>query len=156
MLFQQRQESQPGRLEISAEAFHGFENRQNPSSRRLPHKQILATFSQDFTDIDLPLYRLLERFGKLIPNAPAMRPERTSGPLPDMNTIDWIDVSLVCFHTLHKIADIKIEWVDVLALHLDFDSRKRTLSIFRYPSFCFLMYTSGAVTINERYDLKII
>jgi hypothetical protein len=37
---------------------------------------------------------------------------------------------------------LEIRWVDTLALHLDYDKSSRTLSLFRYPSFCIAMLQS--------------
>jgi hypothetical protein len=45
----------------------------------------------------------------------------------------------VCWYTLHKVAELRIEWVTALSLHLELDSSKRTLKLFRYPSFVRMM-----------------
>lgn len=102
-----------------------------------------------------PLYTLLGSFGKIIPE------RNREGLLQDAASImlgrqdGWIEVSLVCFHTLHNVATVKIEWVDCLSLHLEFDSRARTLKLFRYPSVCFLLRrneTNGETSIMSRYS----
>jgi hypothetical protein len=47
-------------------------------------------------------------------------------------------VSSLNFSSLQVMGKIRLKWVDNINAHLDFDSRTRTLSIFRYPSFCAL------------------
>jgi hypothetical protein len=37
---------------------------------------------------------------------------------------------------LHQLAKIEIEWVDVMAPHLEFDKATNKLYLFRHPSFC--------------------
>jgi hypothetical protein len=39
-------------------------------------------------------------------------------------------------YSLQSIAKIRIQWVDVLAPHMEFDKATNTLFLFRYPSFC--------------------
>lgn len=45
-------------------------------------------------------------------------------------------VSTLNFQSLQTIGKIRLKWVNDLSSHLDFESRKRTLSLFRFPSFC--------------------
>jgi hypothetical protein len=61
-----------------------------------------------------------------------------------------IERSLMRFLTLSKVAGIKIGWVDTLNAHLDFDSSKKQLSAFRFPSFCLLSSRSEGPAIGER------
>lgn len=99
---------------------------------------------------DQPLYTLLREFGKIIPEYNReLSPLDAPGALPGRHD-GWIDLSLVCFHTLHKVATVKIEWVDSLSLHLEFDSRARILKVFRYPSLCFLMCCNEETSIMSR------
>ena len=53
-----------------------------------------------------------------------------------------LHVSTLTFHSLQTIGKIRLNWVDELSSHLDFESRTRTLSVFRFPSFCALTATS--------------
>jgi hypothetical protein len=48
--------------------------------------------------------------------------------------------SYISFHSLHQVLNVKVEWVDVLNQHLEFDHRNAVLRIFRFPSMCRLMY----------------
>lgn len=52
-------------------------------------------------------------------------------------------VSSLNFNSLQITGKLRLKWVDNITSHLDFNSRTRTLSIFRYPSFCALT-TLGA------------
>ena len=47
-------------------------------------------------------------------------------------------LSTLHYETLQTIGKIHIEWVDDLSSHLDFDSANRSLSVFRFPTFCAL------------------
>lgn len=52
---------------------------------------------------------------------------------------DILETTNLNYYTLSKVANIEIIWVDSLLQHLDFDRRSKTLKIFRFPSFCYLM-----------------
>ena len=45
-------------------------------------------------------------------------------------------VSTINYHSLRTIGKVGLKWVDDMSCHLSFDSRTRTLSVFRLPSFC--------------------
>lgn len=100
---------------------------------------------------DQPFYTLLKKFGNIIPERekdsswmyeyPSARAGQREG---------WIDLSLVCFHTLHTVSSVKIEWVDCLSLHLEFESRTKTLKLFRFPSLCFLMCSNRNQSVLSR------
>lgn len=47
---------------------------------------------------------------------------------------------LVCYGAVRLTAGLEIEWVDSLSLHLDLDASRRTLKLFRFPSYCRMMY----------------
>jgi len=99
-----------------------------------------CTFKQGFDYIDLPIYTLLGRFGDLIPEA---RPHQGS-------PLEVVMVQSVCYNTLQYLAELKIEWVTSLTLHLELDSGKRTLKLFQFPSFCRMMYVEGKSHIMSR------
>ncbi|KAI7973190.1 hypothetical protein EIK77_004467 [Talaromyces pinophilus] len=52
---------------------------------------------------------------------------------------DILETTNLNYYTLSKVANIQILWVDSLLQHLDFDRRSKTLKIFRFPSFCYLL-----------------
>ncbi len=98
---------------------------------RLRSSRTFTSYRQNgFDGFDHEVFIFLRRFGRLIP-------EHGVG-LADATQL--ITVSYVCFAMLDKVADIKIEWVNSLSLHLEFDNVRRVLKIFRFPSFCMLMY----------------
>jgi len=49
-----------------------------------------------------------------------------------------LHVASLNFASLRLIGKIRVAWVDNLSHHLDFDAPSRTLSIFKFPSFCAL------------------
>lgn len=49
---------------------------------------------------------------------------------------DRLYESALNYSSLFTIGGVKIKWVDTLTAHLAFNRRTRTLSIFRFPSFC--------------------
>jgi hypothetical protein len=108
--------------------------------RRLRHRrrETFISYQQSLDNVDQPLRVLLQTFGKIVPTASVSRGLETVGITA--NPYDpVIELPLICFHTLHRVAGIKIEWVDSLSLHLEFDSYTKVLKIFRFPSFCLIM-----------------
>ena len=101
-------------------------------------------YKQNFDYIDSPLYELLGRFGELIPQS---RPYSINEP---GRPTEVITVKDVCFNTLQGLADLKIEWVTSLALHLEMDSSKKTLKLFQFPSFCKMMSVERETHILSR------
>jgi hypothetical protein len=117
--------------------------------RRRALKKTFTNFTQTLELNDQPLHRLLGRFGSVIPQR---QRQYLTGHLtpssiaPIRHDDERIEVSLLCFHTLSKVANIKIEWVDISSLHLEFDSYTKVLKVFRLPSFCLLMCSCEKVS----------
>lgn len=147
-------ETDPGDfLQISIPNSEIFDDQRSRTSRY--KNKVIKSRRQNLDCVDLPLDGLLRRFGNLIPQrwwySDAFNMKRQNLPhYSAPGREDWIDVSFVCFHTLHKLSNVKIEWVDSLSLHLVFDSRTRVLSVFKFPSFAFLMYHSESGRILGR------
>jgi hypothetical protein len=57
--------------------------------------------------------------------------------------------STLNYSSLFTIGRIRLKWVDTLTAHLDFDRQTRTLSVFRFPSFC-------VANVLRTKDLKIL
>jgi hypothetical protein len=91
--------------------------------------RIFTSYIQDQERTDQPLCLYFLRFGKIIP---AIEEYQANPPL--------ITVSHVCYSILDKIAGVEIEWVNALSQHLEFDNVQGSLKIFKFPSFCMLMY----------------
>lgn len=115
---------------------------------------------------DSPLHLLAENSGRRYTARDTRRPLskmfysfREAGTLPAMQGTEWqsqpdseyqpgparrlagdeedaLFESSLNYFTLHTIGRIKLKWVDTLTAHLAFDRSTRTLSLFRYPSFC--------------------
>ncbi|KAI9861544.1 MAG: hypothetical protein M1813_005154 [Trichoglossum hirsutum] len=107
-----------------------------------------CTFKQGFDYIDLPLYSLLGRYGELIPEARTHLVHEAG--FSRSHSVECIMVQSVCFYTLQHLAELKIEWVTSLALHLELDSGKKTLKLFQFPSFCRMMYVERKSNILSR------
>ncbi|KAF8865228.1 hypothetical protein BDZ45DRAFT_684279 [Acephala macrosclerotiorum] len=123
-------------------------NNKKPAKRRASRRRIktFAIYEQPLESndhLDQPLYTLLGSFGKIIPQR--NRQSSITGhstpllALPARPDEHWIELSLLCFHTLEKVAFIKVEWVDSLSLHLEFDRSTKVLKLFRLPSLCLIM-----------------
>lgn len=98
------------------------------------------SYSQSLEHHDQPLVHLLRRFGDLIPSYKG-DPRVTQGsPLGPSMYAESIELSYMSFDMIKNFAKIRIEWVDCLSMHLEFDSRTKTLKVFRYPSYCRIMY----------------
>lgn len=91
---------------------------------------------------DRPLSVLLKAFGQLLP----ARSSNFSYLASETGSIASVWQPLHPEETnaylLHVLLRVQIRWVDILALHLDYDKTTRTLSLFRYPSFCLEMLQS--------------
>jgi hypothetical protein len=125
MLYDPAPAQAPGVLEIRRS------RRSMPQHRlRLRPDRTFHSYKQHgFDTFDQPIIIFLRKFGHLIPE---------TGP-GLAQTSELINVSSVCFSVLAKVADVTIEWVNSLSLHLEFDNIQRVLKVFRFPSFCLLM-----------------
>jgi hypothetical protein len=135
---------------------------------RLRRNDVIHTFSLNIVSPEQcvsitqqPLHRLLHRFGSLIPRPDDICDswELMSGSATqavsywgsDSALDSSITVHHVCFHTLQKIIEVKIQWVETLNQHLEFDPGKKTLKLFRYPAFCWMMCrNAGFDTFSSR------
>jgi hypothetical protein len=106
---------------------------------------VVSSFSQDIgqagDEIHKALFhRMLSQFGSLFPQAAG--PTYADSMLnPGLAGNDnHLAVSYVCFNTLKNVGNLRIEWVNTLNLHLQLDIRKRVLRLYRFPSFCWLLY----------------
>lgn len=91
----------------------------------------------------LPIHQVLKHFGELIPGSINYKPLATINPRTTNILSDQLLVSCLNYWTLSKIAAVKIEFVEILSLHLEFDEETQTLKIFRFPSVCRLMCIPG-------------
>ena len=131
-------------------------SRQTRVSKRAFNTHIFLTYEQDFRTVQQPLSLLLRVFGNVVPLAEDMATDfshllaspTTNGP--NFNS-EYLILSYLSYSTLSRIAQIKIEWVDSVNLHLDFDEGRRLLKLFRFPSFCRLAYPAkGRKTFLHR------
>lgn len=67
------------------------------------------------------------------------------GPIPcgfvstDESRVDTVQATNINYYTLIKMAKLRIIWVESVCEHLEFGSLKKTLKLFRFPSFCAMM-----------------
>jgi hypothetical protein len=94
-----------------------------------PNDRSTIRRSQVYEASGRPFFPFLESFGPLVPKK----------PLPPDHTIN-VSVSFLTISalSLNPSEQINIVWVRTLGLHLCFDAEQRTLSLFRFPSFCAL------------------
>ena len=107
---------------------------------------LFDTYSVSLDLADRPLAILLKAYGNLLP-ARCRSSENVASELA-RKVYSWTSLSSsdTNAYLLHTLLRVDIRWVDTLALHLDYDKSSRTLSIFRYPSFCIAMLQSkGAI-----------
>jgi len=129
---------------------------QRSRNRRTPRctSRTFTCYQQTFDNKDLPIHKFLRRFGEIVPLYDVGIHRESGTPLVISGRDDgWIDQSLVCFHTLAKVASIKVQWVDCVGLHLEFDSRTKVLKLFRFPSFCLIMIVIGDKSPLSEYEL---
>ena len=105
--------------------------------------EVLHNFEQDFNQLQQPLTNLFFAFGNFLPPFDSHLYTDSSASNNTLRHIDhseYLILSFLSYRTLVKVAKIKIQWVDSLNLHLEFDEGARVLKLFRFPSFCRLMY----------------
>ena len=138
MLYDPEMAPSPNELSLS---------RQTRVSHRAFNTTVLLSYEQGFALVQQPLGRLFRVFGNIIPQSEDTNAELThmlssptaSGPY---QSSEYLVLSYLSYHTLSRVAQIKIEWVDCINLHLEFDEGRRLLKLFRFPSFCRLAYPS--------------
>ncbi|KAI9668930.1 MAG: hypothetical protein M1829_005242 [Trizodia sp. TS-e1964] len=64
-------------------------------------------------------------------------------PRPAAHDAAVLFVSTINYHSLRTIGKVRLQWVDSMSCHLKFDSRTRSLSLFRFPTFCALTAIAG-------------
>lgn len=84
-----------------------------------------------------PLHNLLAQFGDIMPKVEVDQQYLSSVD------VDHINITYMNFYTLKYVANIEIEWVNTLNLHLQLDTRRRILRLFRFPAFCHLLWTDN-------------
>lgn len=97
--------------------------------------QVFMALKQDQSRIRCCLPDFLLGFGLMLPKQNLC----TSEDLEDRHAFDKVAIcSPFEFNAtlLQSLARINIQWVDVMAPHLEFDKATNTLFLFRYPSFC--------------------
>ena len=88
----------------------------------------------DLADREMAI--LLKGLGNLLPPRPPDLAKLASETSKEASAWSSIVPAEVNAHILSAILRVRILWVDTLSLHLDYDQATRTLSFFRFPSFC--------------------
>ncbi|KAK2595620.1 hypothetical protein QQS21_006667 [Conoideocrella luteorostrata] len=60
------------------------------------------------------------------------------------------------YFSLFKIGRVKLKWVDTITSHLIFERSTRTLSLFRFPSFCAMSIKKRENTTIEKLTAKLL
>ncbi len=103
---------------------------------------VFDTFKVSADLAELPMMIFLKAYGNLLP-ARSQAWDKETNKLTEA-ALSWfpIDPSEMNAHFFQMMLRVDIRWVDTLALHIDYDKSTRTLSLFRYPSFCVAMLES--------------
>ena len=106
---------------------------------RVSRNDTWISFSQDISHANLPIVTLLRRFGNV--RGPIPRTVINDADIANAlsNTGDPLISSNISYFTLTRVAEITIEWVNSVCLHLEFDMRRKVLKLFRFPSLCGLL-----------------
>ncbi|KAL2064597.1 hypothetical protein VTL71DRAFT_3734 [Oculimacula yallundae] len=107
---------------------------------------------QDLQLADQPLPALLKAFGNILPQSkqPSFSGQITpfaSHQRPE----ELIEASTLCLYNLHNLMEIRIEWVDCLSLHLEYNNKTKVLRVYRFPSFCLLMCCSDTSYLSRLF-----
>jgi hypothetical protein len=107
---------------------------------------VYDTFRMSADLADRPMAILLKGYGNLLPaRCPGLTKvaSETSRVVSSWNPINVAEMNA---YFLFSFLNVNINWVDTLALHLDYDKSSRTLSLFKYPSLCVAtLETTGAL-----------
>lgn len=135
---------------------HYFEIHQ--ASDQLGPGLVFDTYRMDSFISNRPLWVLMKAFGNTLPTRALNEPTLASES--GKSALNWVPLypADTNAYLLTALLGVRIRWVDMLALHLDYDKSTRTLSLFRYPSFCLQMLSSekGAIysfACNARHDV---
>jgi hypothetical protein len=124
-----------GRLEILLP-------RSAQTSPRFRRQRQVPTDSLDISSAShLAFPHLFASFGQRLPqmsNDPAPDPDSTI----QGRQAGVLVASNVFYSNLHRIGRIKIQWVNDVVHHLEFDERNRILSLFAFPTYCSLVCLS--------------
>lgn len=106
---------------------------------------VYDTFEADNRDTVQDTAYILKHFGNLLPTR--RRDLAVAASQRNKLASSWSSISPTkCnIHVLSTLLRIRVQWADTLALHLDYDQTTRTLSLFRYPSFCVKQYRAGVI-----------
>ena len=130
--------------------------RQTRVSKRAFNTNVFLSYEQDFGLVQQPLSLLFRVFGNVIPQSEDANTDLSyilSSPAKNSHSMssEYLVLSYLSYNTISRVAQIKIEWVDCLNLHLEFDEGRRLLKLFRFPSFCRLAYPAkGKKTFLHR------
>lgn len=81
-----------------------------------------------------PLDELFRSFGDLLPRKP--RRPTSNGQTDTQESVLKFEVSNLNMGAMKDMANMKINWVDSISAHLEFDPTTPSISLFRCPSFC--------------------
>lgn len=94
---------------------------------------------------------LLKGLGNLLPTRPPDLANLASETSKEASAWSPIVPAEVNAHILTIILRVRIHWVDMLSLHLDYDQATRTLSFFRFPSFCVATAIARGVILIRKF-----
>ncbi|KAL8661629.1 MAG: hypothetical protein Q9202_005395 [Teloschistes flavicans] len=109
-----------------------------------PEKKIIEDFAG-------PLGELIGSFGQFTPLPRGKESNSTPREWPKAPKSQVLSTSVVNIDVLIKVSKIHVVWSDLLSAHLLFDRTLRTLTLFRFPSFCALNLPQGKeMTLFDR------
>jgi hypothetical protein len=150
MLFDPKTDSTDGHLQLRK---HGSSRAVRGRSRGAVISSFSKSISQGGENMHQMLFhRMLGQFGSLFPEAecPSLPDSMLSPELAGND--NHLTVSYICFDTLRQVGNLRIEWVNTLNLHLQLDVRERVLRLFRFPSYCWLLYEGDHDTSSSEGD----
>ncbi|KAK5088844.1 hypothetical protein LTR05_003066 [Lithohypha guttulata] len=98
--------------------------------------QSSLVFRQEQCHCAKPLSELLMSFGVILPS-PRFWTHDEDKEQASLGSLSTVSSSTLNAHLLMSMAkQFKIEWTDILTHHLEYDSLKGKLFLYRFPSFC--------------------
>ncbi|KAH0556662.1 hypothetical protein GP486_005534 [Trichoglossum hirsutum] len=123
----------PGAAQKSSLAAENSSQIYSSRDLRRPISKMFYSFQNHAKDVEEPEHH------------PACGGTQSGGSISD----DVLYQSSLNYFSLFTIGRVRLKWVDTLTAHLAFDRSTRTLSVFRFPSFC-------VANVLRGHDVKVL
>lgn len=94
------------------------------------------------------LHHVARRFEDLLPTPHISHDDAIYSSRDEERAV--ITNAYLAFHSLEDLVSVRLAWTGTINQHLQYDSRSKTLCVFKYPSICLLMCKEDGHTLLSR------